>query len=538
VKQSSPSPTPLGIRAAIYVRVSTAKQEDDGTSLDTQEACSRALCAERGLPVDEALVLRETHTGVELWERPKLTKLREAIRAKAISHVVCYAIDRLARDPVHLGVVLSEADHAGVEIVFVSEPLDDSPEGQLIRFVRGYAAKVEHEKIKERAVRGRRARAESGKLLPGSRPPYGYVWVDEIDPKSGKTVRARLAENPVTAAVVRRIFADILAGISARRLAMNLTAEGIPTPTGRARWSVPTIGGIVRHPVYYGEPRAFRYGRTKQKGGKDIRYENPEDKQMIFRGAAPALVTKEMALAAAARLSRNKSESPRNNSNPEAALLRAGIAKCAYCGHPLVATNTTEKGPIYRCNPSNRDRHGCRHFGIQAKVLDAAVWSRVEARLKNPAIMIGEIEKLRRDDPKSANTHAVERGLAEIERRQRNLVARLAGIDDDAIASLVQAELASLGQQARQLMGEREALARLHQEWEVTQKRLSDLDAWCRDIAANIDDMTYDQKRLALHAFEVKVRVWSRADRNPPWEITGNPFIHTTSSSSSNRSPT
>ena len=30
--------------------------------------------------------------------------------------------------------------------------------GQLIRFVRGYAAKVEHEKIKERSIRGRRAR--------------------------------------------------------------------------------------------------------------------------------------------------------------------------------------------------------------------------------------------------------------------------------------------------------------------------------------------------------------------------------------------
>ena len=44
--------------------------------------------------------------------------------------------------------MLSEAEHAGVRVEFVTEPLDDSPEGQLIRFVRGYAAKVEHAKFK------------------------------------------------------------------------------------------------------------------------------------------------------------------------------------------------------------------------------------------------------------------------------------------------------------------------------------------------------------------------------------------------------
>src|SRR5918998_233226 len=100
--------------------------------------------------------------------------MREAIRAREVDAVVAFAIDRLSRDPVHLGVVLSEADHAGVEVEFVTEPLDSSPEGQLIRFVRGYAAKVEHEKIKERTIRGKRARAEAGKIIPNGRPLFGY----------------------------------------------------------------------------------------------------------------------------------------------------------------------------------------------------------------------------------------------------------------------------------------------------------------------------------------------------------------------------
>src|ERR671917_2565382 len=100
--------------------------------------------------------------------------MREAIRAREVDAVVAFAIDRLSRDPVHLGVVLSEAEHAGVPVEFVTEPLDTSPEGQLIRFVRGYAAKVEHMKIRERAMRGKRARVDAGKVPSQGVELYGY----------------------------------------------------------------------------------------------------------------------------------------------------------------------------------------------------------------------------------------------------------------------------------------------------------------------------------------------------------------------------
>jgi len=109
--------------AALYCRVSTAGQEEDGTSLDTQEARCRHYATAQGYLLDEAHVYREVYTGTELWERPKLTALREAIRQGSVTHLVAYAIDRLSRDPVHLGVVLSEAEHHGVIVELVSEPL-------------------------------------------------------------------------------------------------------------------------------------------------------------------------------------------------------------------------------------------------------------------------------------------------------------------------------------------------------------------------------------------------------------------------------
>ena len=209
-------------------------------------------------------MFREIHTGTELWERPQLTALRAAVRSRAVDVVVCHSIDRLARDPVHLGVVLSEADHAGVDVSFISELLDDSPEGQLIRFVRGYAAKVEHEKIKERSRRGEAARLSAGKPNVGPRPPYCYQWANAGKP--------RLIENPDTAPIVRRIFNDSLGGVSARQVAMALSRDGIPTATGNATWQTATITQLVQKPVYVGKMASRRYLRERARNQQVTRH--------------------------------------------------------------------------------------------------------------------------------------------------------------------------------------------------------------------------------------------------------------------------
>lgn len=497
-------------RAAVYVRVSTTKQEDDGTSLDTQEAACRAYAAEHGYVLDGIHFYREVHTGTELWERPQLTALRQAVRAGTVDRIIAYCIDRLARDPVHLGVIVSEATHAGVAVDFVTEPLDDSPEGQLIRFVRGYAAKVEHEKIKERTMRGRKARAEAGKMLPGPRAPYGYIWANDE--------KSRLAENPETAAIVRRLFREIAAGATGRSMAMRLTSEGVPTPTGKQQWSVWTIGQIIRHPVYTGQTRAFRCHWAKGKNGKRVRHDIPVDEQIVIDAAVPALVTKELADAASLRLARGKSESVRNNHDPEAALLRAGFALCGYCGRAMSAANTGGHGTRYRCNQANRDRYGCPGHTIQAPVLDAAVWSRVAAVLSRPDIIAAEVARLRRDDPTKADIEAVERRLADLTRKERNLMTRLADTDDADVASLISADLSMLARQKRQLREEVSVLAEQRAGWNAAQQRLDDLSEWCRTVAANLGELTYAQRRLALSTLGVEVQVW-RADHAPRYAI-------------------
>lgn len=156
------------MRVAIYCRVSSAGQEDN-SSLDTQERGCRAFAAERGWAV--AAVYREVHTGADLFERSELTQLRDAMRRGAFDVLLVHALDRLSRKQTHQGLILSEAEYADVRWASVTEDLDDSPQGQILRAVIGGMAELERLKLAERTVRGRRARALAGKRSSLVEPP-------------------------------------------------------------------------------------------------------------------------------------------------------------------------------------------------------------------------------------------------------------------------------------------------------------------------------------------------------------------------------
>ncbi|MCL0077341.1 recombinase family protein, partial [Dehalococcoidia bacterium] len=137
------------MKAALYARVSTEDQEREGTSLQSQEKACLKKASELGYEVPDGYLLKEVYSGLTL-DRPRLTQLRQWVRNKEIDAVVLYSTDRLSRDPVHLLLLVEELDKAKVALIFVTEPMDNSMEGQLLSFVRGWASKLEAIKIKER----------------------------------------------------------------------------------------------------------------------------------------------------------------------------------------------------------------------------------------------------------------------------------------------------------------------------------------------------------------------------------------------------
>src|SRR5438067_6044745 len=242
-------------RAALYVRVSTERQEEN-YSLATQEARCREYAAQHGYAVAD--VYRETHTGTELWERPELTRLRQAMARRELDALICFDPDRLSRKQAHTALLQGICEQAGVELRFAEFDFTRDATGQFLLNARVFAAELEREKIMERTMRGKRARAEAGRLLPGPRPLYGYRWA--------AGTRSALVPDDTTAPIVRRLFREIAAGRSLRAVTEGLNAEGVPTPGRAAIWCHTTVRRIVTHPGYTGTAVAYRLRRSHEPG--------------------------------------------------------------------------------------------------------------------------------------------------------------------------------------------------------------------------------------------------------------------------------
>ena len=92
-------------RAAIYIRVSSKKQED-GYSLEFQQEKCLAFIEEQGHVIAvEKHIFVDVHTGAEYLERPGLKAMREAAHHREFDILVMYDLTRFARDRIHAAIV-------------------------------------------------------------------------------------------------------------------------------------------------------------------------------------------------------------------------------------------------------------------------------------------------------------------------------------------------------------------------------------------------------------------------------------------------
>jgi site-specific DNA recombinase len=529
------------MRAAIYVRVSSQGQAD-GASLPSQEAAARDYAERHGYTV--AHIYREVHTGTELYERPQMTLLREGLRAKQFDTIICHSVDRLSRDPLHLGTIIGEAENVGVTVQFVTEPLDSTPEGMLVRYIVGYAGKVEHQRIKERTERGKRQRLESGRLSGYGTAPFGYRWGDD-DPTDRRKRKTHLVLDEATAPIAARMFAMAAEGHSLGKIVHWLAEQGIPTPKGNATWTRRTLHGILKNPAYTGTAigqrrqhvteRRQEQNRRYAKKASDkvtVNHDRPLEQQVrLPDGVIPPIVDLQTFEAVAQRLKRNQAESSRNSSNPEAFLLRAGFVVCGYCGAPLTArmlgTLQSRKSAervkrAYYAHPprSSNVRQECgRHNSILAEEVDRQVWEDIWHIIEYPETLIANAERAMADDPTAADLAALDRQLASFSRQLDNLTRAVGNADDDDVRAALMDQLKLLTTNKRQAEAERATLGARQSAWQANRDGLGGFVAFLRNVRENWRTLDYLGRRRVLAWLQVKVRLYDR-DADPRWTTT------------------
>ena len=241
-------------RCAVYCRVSSDERLDqEYNSIDAQKDAGHAYIAsqrsEGWIPIADDYD-DPGYSGGNT-ERPGLKRLMAEIERGQVDIVVVYKIDRLTRSLADFSKMVEVFERHQVSFVSVTQQFNTTTSmGRLMLNVLLSFAQFEREVTSER-IRDKIAAAKRKGMWMGGVPPLGY----DVDNRL-------LIINEAEAAVVRRIFKEMLTIGSPTQIAANLTAEGITTKAwttqeGQARTGTRIdkkyLHKLLRNRIYLGE---------------------------------------------------------------------------------------------------------------------------------------------------------------------------------------------------------------------------------------------------------------------------------------------
>lgn len=461
---SSTTGTPP-MRSAIYARVS-GHDDPRMASLDSQVQAVANFLTAKGFTSNPEDIFIERYTGTNLHDRPELTKLRQGVIGKKYAAYAVYCLDRLSREPTHLAVLFDEAERHGVAILSATEEIDSTPEGELLRNIRGYVAKVERVKILDRTARGTQRLLDQNKLICSGVARFGYRYNKEN--RSREIV-------PEEAEIVRRIFQERATGKSLRQIWIGLNNDNIPSPAewrgkvfkrGKTSWTKDTITKILNDKSYIGEPMVW--GKTRVVGRKkDGRAEVAfTDQHKQLGQATPSIVSKELWDSAHKYDGVYRTYLAPINTYKKNRML-SGMIYCGVCGSTMTTAKTwkwkkTAHYHWYICLNKANDSKSCSNPRMQLPLVEAEVWKQVSEFLRDKEGIKKAVAKTREASPLLDTDLELHRSaIVKEEAAMSRLVKRLGQEEDDTIAKVFRAELDSL---SKSIQDHRQAIANIEAE--------------------------------------------------------------------------
>lgn len=231
------------MKAIGYVRVSTDKQADGGSSLEAQRDTLTRYCESTGWTLAETFEDAGVSGRAKLHKRPGLLDAIGELKRGDV--LVVAKRDRLSRSPMVALMVEQMLEKKGCRVVSAAGEGtdDDDPTSVLMRRMLDAFAEFEGLSAALRTKTVLRHKKRNKQRTGGI--PYGYVLVEktEVVSKSGRP--AQLTEEPAQQRVLVKVRRWRKDGATMRAIANRLTSEGIPTSTGKGRWSHSSVQRIL-----------------------------------------------------------------------------------------------------------------------------------------------------------------------------------------------------------------------------------------------------------------------------------------------------
>ena len=477
------------MRVALYARVSTERQEQQGTIASQLDALRHFARDHQHDIVDDYVCVDDGYSGTRL-DRPGLDRLRDGAEAGAFDAALILCPDRLARKYAYQVVILEELERFGTRVIFLEQPPSDDPHARLLTQIQGAIAEYERMKITERYRRGKLFRARQGEVIFW-KVPYGYRRVARRD-----GVPAHLEVSEAEAQVVRQIFAwHVHDRLSVRQIALRLTESPHLTATGRQRWGPSTVDRVLHNEAYIGRMYFNRHeavdGDPKTRSGRRRAKSRTRCRPMSewIPLTVPPILGEDLFQRSQAIHLDNSRFSPRHLKSGH--YLLRGVVRCRVCDLSMSCHRMRGRDGTwhhyYYCTGHDvlRARAAigrCPQRNLRADELDDLVWTEVRRHLESPALILRAHSQLQ--------TEPIARSNDRVAQDIRDLQKKLAEFDreEHRLLDAYQAGLIPLDQLKRrqELLRQRRAHV------------ASSLDAWRHEQAVAVEQV---QLRMSLEGF-------------------------------------
>ena len=378
-----------------YIRVSTTKQGERGSSLFEQKNAITTYAARNGLKITEWF--EEMETAAKQGRR-QFSRMLARLEKREADGILIHKIDRSARN-LRDWSALGDLIDRGLDVRFVTDNFDLlSRGGRLSADIQAVVAADYVRNLRDEVRKGIYGRLKQG-ILP-FKAPLGY-----LDTGGGKVKML----DPVSGPLVRHLFERYATNtIGFHDLQREITAKGLRTLGGKPI-GLKTMTRVLNNPFYMGVIRLMSTGEC-------------------FAGAhepliATALFDRVQAILRGKTVPRAKKHR----------FLLRQLVKCGHCGSRSL-TGELQKGNVYyRCHGQECTGVSWRGDKLERVLLDRIGRSRLDAGV------VGDIGELIKQEIASAG-HSPEQVKQALTLRLQNLDGRISRLTDLLIDGAVDRE--------------------------------------------------------------------------------------------------
>lgn len=409
---------------AIYCRVSTEEQSENGYSVDEQERLLEEWCKKMGYVIYKCYSDRGI-SGKNIKDRPALKELLSDAKAGKFDMVISWKINRVSRKLEDVLKIVNILEKNNITFKSYSEPFEtDTPAGRMQFQMMALIGEFERGTIAQNVKMGMIAKAKNGNWCGGR--VLGYDLVPNNSPEEEKKGKNKLEINEKEAEIVRFIFNEYSKGKGYKAITNQINKLGYKTKKGN-NFSVGSIRDILTNPVYIGE---IRYNVRQNWSEKRRRNINPNP--IRVKGKHEAIIDRELWDKVQLILESKKGK-PSRIYDGEYPL--TGILRCPKCGAGMVISRTTntladgtKKRIAYYCcgNWKNKGTSVCNSNTIRVDKANEYVFKKIEELVSNEAMIkavVKNINKERKDKVKPAKRLLgdIDKELEKLDKRKRKI---------------------------------------------------------------------------------------------------------------------